>query len=242
MVPHKDSRLTPRAADARPVSAALLAADRAMKRGDTPDVLRWVRRAAEAASEAEDDVRALELAKCAAELAMEIRESTLPPPMAVPVMQLPRAKAPSAPDGKKGAPARGGDTRAVRAIVAEIQAPERTRSPSKTDAKEAQADAKKKAQGRADKPAKRPSRTDEIDDWKTESLSNADLSALIAAEGGTVRASQAVRVVVWREDDGVRVVPQGAVAPAHAIMAVLTALEPEADLLTLFPLAVKRES
>ncbi len=242
MVHHKDSRLTPRAADARPVSAALLAADRAMKRSDTPDVLRWVRRAAEAASEAEDDVRALELAKCAAELAMQIRESTLPPAMPVPVMQLPRAKAPSVPDAKKGSPARGGDTRAVRAIVAEIQTPERTRSPSKTDAKEAQADGKKRAQGRADKPAKRPSRTDEIDDWKTESLSNADLSALIAAEGATVRASQAVRVVVWRDDSGLRVAPQGAVAPADAITAVLTALEPEADLVTLFPIPVRHGS
>ena len=43
-------------------------------------------------------------------------------------------------------------------------------------------------------------------------------------------ATQAVRVVVWRTPDGVRVAPAGTVVSAIACDAVLVALDPTADL------------
>ena len=42
--------------------------------------------------------------------------------------------------------------------------------------------------------------------------------------------SQAVRVVVWREPDGVHVAPAGSQVAAIAVEAVLVALDPGADL------------
>jgi hypothetical protein len=58
--------------DPEDVSWALSTAATSFARGDRVEALKWLRRAAEAASEAERDARALELAKAAAEL------STLP--------------------------------------------------------------------------------------------------------------------------------------------------------------------
>jgi hypothetical protein len=42
--------------------------------------------------------------------------------------------------------------------------------------------------------------------------------------------TQAVRVVVWRSPDGVRVAPLGTAVPAPAVEAILVALDPSADL------------
>ena len=42
--------------------------------------------------------------------------------------------------------------------------------------------------------------------------------------------SQAVRVVVWRDANGVHVAPAGTVVSAITVEAVLVALEPHADL------------
>lgn len=64
--------------DAEDVSWALSTADAMWTRGDHADAIRWVRRAAEAAGEAEADVRALELAKAAAELAAAIVHASSP--------------------------------------------------------------------------------------------------------------------------------------------------------------------
>ncbi len=55
--------------DPEDVSWALSTAEAMWARGDHADGIKWVRRAAEAASEAEKDARALELAKAAADLA-----------------------------------------------------------------------------------------------------------------------------------------------------------------------------
>ena len=54
--------------DLEDVSWALSTAEAMWARGDHADGIKWVRRAAEAASEVENDVRALELAKAAADL------------------------------------------------------------------------------------------------------------------------------------------------------------------------------
>ena len=54
--------------DPEDVSWALSTAEAMWARGDHAEGIKWVRRAAEAASEAEKDLRALELAKAAADL------------------------------------------------------------------------------------------------------------------------------------------------------------------------------
>ncbi len=54
--------------DLEDVSWALSTAEAMWARGDHADGIKWVRRAAEAASEADEDIRALELAKAAADL------------------------------------------------------------------------------------------------------------------------------------------------------------------------------
>ena len=71
----------PRDGDVEDVSWALSTAEAMWGRGDRADALKWVRRAAEAASEAEEDDRALEIAKAAADLAQAIeRGGSMPPP------------------------------------------------------------------------------------------------------------------------------------------------------------------
>ncbi len=76
------------------VSWALSTAEAMWGRGDRADALKWVRRAAEAASEAEADDRALEIAKAAADLAQSIERSASMPPPASPG---PTAKPPALP-------------------------------------------------------------------------------------------------------------------------------------------------
>ena len=66
----------PRAEDPEDVSWALSTAEAMWARGEHAEGIKWVRRAAEAASEAEDDVRALELAKSAADLTSLIARRT----------------------------------------------------------------------------------------------------------------------------------------------------------------------
>jgi hypothetical protein len=98
-----------------------------------------------------------------------------------------------------------------------------------------------------------PSMADEIDAWPTQALTGlgsedmtdntANVTALIAAlppmrprepskhpMDPELLATQAVRVVVWRTPDGVRVAPAGTVVSAIACDAVLVALDPTADL------------
>jgi hypothetical protein len=70
-------------ADPSEVSSALNAAETCWQRGDRPEALRALRQAVEAASDAELDGRALELAKLAADLATHIGSmSARPPPQA----------------------------------------------------------------------------------------------------------------------------------------------------------------
>lgn len=69
-----DDLAIPQVPEAKPddledVSWALSTAEAMWARGDHSEGIKWVRRAAEAASEAENDLRALELAKAAADLA-----------------------------------------------------------------------------------------------------------------------------------------------------------------------------
>jgi hypothetical protein len=66
--------------DSEDVAWALSTAEAMHARGDRGDALKWLRRAAEAASEAQSDDRALELAKAAADLASVLGPTTNAPP------------------------------------------------------------------------------------------------------------------------------------------------------------------
>lgn len=75
--------------DLEDVSWALSTAEAMWGRGDHADALKWLRRAAESAAEAEADDRALELAKAAADVASLLAQSKPPahahPPSAIPM-------------------------------------------------------------------------------------------------------------------------------------------------------------
>jgi hypothetical protein len=76
--------------DSEDVAWALSTAEAMYARGDRGDALKWLRRAAEAASEAQADDRALELAKAAADLAGIIGPTTsVPPPPPAPMPSRP---------------------------------------------------------------------------------------------------------------------------------------------------------
>jgi hypothetical protein len=82
--------------DTEDVAWALSTAEAMYARGDRADALKWLRRAAESASEAQADDRALELAKAAADLATLVGPTpSAPPPPPQRPSQLPPA--PSAP-------------------------------------------------------------------------------------------------------------------------------------------------
>jgi hypothetical protein len=49
-------------------------------------------------------------------------------------------------------------------------------------------------------------------------------------DGAYGRPQQAIRVVIWRSSDGLRVAPQGSTPPGMSIEALLVALDPAADL------------
>jgi hypothetical protein len=84
--------------DSEDVAWALSTAEAMYARGDRSDALKWLRRAAESASEAQADDRALELAKAAADLATIVgpTPSMIPPPPTRP-SQAPQAAAAPAP-------------------------------------------------------------------------------------------------------------------------------------------------
>jgi hypothetical protein len=74
--------------DLEDVSWALSTAEAMWNRGDHADALKWLRRAAESAAEAEADDRALELAKAAADVA-SLLSGSKPPPVVSPAVPAP---------------------------------------------------------------------------------------------------------------------------------------------------------
>jgi hypothetical protein len=96
--------------DIEDVAWALQTAEATWSRGDHADALKWVRRAAEAASEAEKDDRALELAKAAADVASLLadRPTTVAPPPAAMLAPppLPRSNTSKPPPGVSAVAAR----------------------------------------------------------------------------------------------------------------------------------------
>jgi hypothetical protein len=100
--------------DIEDVAWALQTAEAIWSRGDYADALKWIRRAAEAASEAEEDDRALELAKAAADvaslLAADRPTAVAPPPILPPTPEPPQitttSKAPPPPPPPPPVPVR----------------------------------------------------------------------------------------------------------------------------------------
>jgi hypothetical protein len=74
--------------DPEPVAVAIETARALFRTGERLDALRWLRRAAERAEEAGDDVRSVGLARCAADLSTELQSMAPSPP---PPVQAPRA-------------------------------------------------------------------------------------------------------------------------------------------------------
>ncbi len=66
--------------DPEPVAVAIETARALFRSGERLDALRWLRRAAERAEEAGDDVRSVSLARSAADLSTELQSLTPPPP------------------------------------------------------------------------------------------------------------------------------------------------------------------
>ncbi len=93
--------------DVEDVSWALSTAEANWNRGDHADAIKWIRRAAEAASEAEADDRALELAKAAADLASLIVQPSAEqtPNSQHPLSQNPPLAAPGASAKRSSRPA-----------------------------------------------------------------------------------------------------------------------------------------
>lgn len=312
--------------DSEDVAWALSTAEAMYARGDRGDALKWLRRAAEAASEGDADDRALELAKAAADLATSIGPSTPPVAPAAPP-QRPPAPVPQAAPSRPGPPpppppSPPQPAPAARAVpparpsppVRPVLQPQRmvTRAavpfePTGTRPTEARRAARRSRpeiqlsrpqdEVTSSMPAhpleprrrrSRPpieettppvpvvmppppptpmpetprsdqlpaaARVEEMDAWPTQSLMGDDLgdppdektrigvpayeaSARLATEASlaaplqdpALRPAQALRVVVWRGADGVRVAPVGTRVGAITVEAVLVALDPAADL------------
>jgi hypothetical protein len=328
----------PKKDDSEDVAWALSTAEAMYARGDRSDALKWLRRAAESASEADADDRALELAKAAADLAAIVGpvSMTPPPPLQQPGRPPPppqtlaappamRTSAPPppppvrpsavppAPSSRPVPPARASAPPPARTIgqapkpaarpplvvtpiaprTAESRRTRRSRpdieiSRPPDESTQTQQDlavplAQPKRRGRASRPAageltpvapppapssrptpvpapsdSGPVQTEDMESWPTQSLGSreipdepqektrigvpayeasakmatvaTDAPSTPAVEDSSLRAAQAIRVIVWRTHEGVRVAPQGTRVAAITIDAVLVALDPSADL------------
>jgi hypothetical protein len=225
--------------DPEDVSWALSTAATQFARGDRAEALKWLRRAAEAASEAEHDSRALELAKAAADLTTAPVSPTPKAPAVSPskVSAKPKATPTPPPPAKKKSKAdetgRRSAVKPARRLVTDEQ----------TDVQAA----RPVAQAQPPEPTVPAA---EADLWPTEAMGQTELDALADVYGqertrigalpyrpeddkrADFRASQAVHVVVWRAPDGtLRIAPKGTSVSAVTIEALLVAPGPDVDLL-----------
>jgi hypothetical protein len=192
--------------DPKDVSWGLKTAEACWRRGERAEALKWLRRAVEAASEAEVDERALELAKIAADLATQMAAAPVPTAAASgPVLTPPGA----AGRGAVGAPKQGGPTRSpsqARLPGPKDLAPKKSDRKSMTNeasrnrpsevpiprpAEKAQpvvlpapAAPRKRAASRADRleAPRRPHPVDDMDSWPTDVLTGDDLPPGLGAE------------------------------------------------------------
>ncbi len=276
----------PKKSDHEDVAWALSTAEAQWTQGERAEAIKWLRRAAEAASEVEDDTRALELAKAIAELTAS---SPPPPPSRPPAsVQLPRPPpipnvagvtpplppqslpkpplAPSAPLAPRplsvaprpvsGTPPRAPTARPpAQPLRPASKAPTPAKRQSRksippkdedrTDTEIAQPPPSAK-DPRSQMPTTPP--TSEADAWPTESMGGNEFAGLEAertrvgepfyssastpsgAPLTRIPTSQAVRVIVWRDANGVHLAPAGTTVTAITVDAMLVALDTTADL------------
>jgi hypothetical protein len=105
VIPHSER------GDPEPVKSSLALARADFERGEIREALRHLRRAAEGADEAGSELRAVALARAAADLATEVGSSVTPPPVTV----APPSAVRSSPDAELGALLASG--RAVEVVV-----------------------------------------------------------------------------------------------------------------------------
>lgn len=317
--------------DAEDVSWALSTAEAMWARGDHVDAIKWIRKAAEAASDVEDDMRALELAKAASDLAAAVAVSSQAapstiapqedkvvashgPPSAPPpgrvvgkAMQGPRgarqpappasgppkiaAKPPAVPaspppplpvaegDGGRARKRRSRDNfehEAKTVTVAAVAADGEARGESKAPVSE-RGRGRRRGSTRPPEDSTVVTSLEALEAQKRRSAVEWDASPTMNVVGGdlsredlatgdratafappaptnappeevvraprasvrppaatlhdpAIQTSQAVRVIVWRDANGVHVAPSGTRVTAITVEAVLVALEPNADL------------
>jgi hypothetical protein len=235
----------PEANDADDVVLALETAGALWKRGDAQEGIRWLRRAAEAAEETGDDLRAVALARAAADFASgdtgrRTKDSQPPEPRQ---RRLPEAP----PLAKRSAPTAVSSKAAAASLDSsqELPAPPPRRHAAATPApaqKATPAPGSSPTTNRPPAPSQRPPRAPSARGESETPL--AQLAAMAKADGTptpTTRSTRgtalkAVRVAVDRvDDDGdlrVRVLEQDAPLPGGTQSAILVATEPVVDQLT----------
>jgi len=162
----------PQENDADDVSLALEVAQSQWTRGDRAEALKWLKKAVDAAFEADDDKRGMELSKVAAEVKAELDKPRIPPPKGAPPLR------PSTPPPRKSAP--------------QPPPPQRKPAPKETPA-ELEATGTRRTSGRGSKSSIQTKPMDEeatreyqlgdmsaedeaaiADEWPTETLDNID--------------------------------------------------------------------
>lgn len=218
----------PQSGDSEDVAWALETASALWARGDAREAIRWIRRAAETASDQGSDERAVALARTAADLATELK---IPPSMPPP--------APG--DGGVSKTRQGGPKRSLSstAISASGGGGDR-RGPPEVGVKPPIDDGTRVEVGGAltDPEPTIREEGDELDEHTIRTDRDGDIARLIQSGKGaatTVRTRQALRVSVTPSDERgvlvVRVLGEDEMPPTGSHEAMLVAVEAGAHLL-----------
>jgi hypothetical protein len=206
--------------DPEDVSWALSTAEALWARGEITEGLKWLRRAAEAASDAEADARALALAKAASDITTQILPSI-----------------------REAAD----DTSAPEPANTRTPLPERRSVPPPLPAaakRYSNAPPPPGLSSHPPRPEASPANTDLTPFDPPVCLTPPPLSARAFAEVPSTTTSsepwsmatafQAVHVIVWRDSRGVYVARSGTLVPSATVDAMLVSLEPGVDLAAWF--------
>lgn len=272
-----------RPTDVRGVSAALSSAERSWQRGERTAVVRWLQRASEAAIEASDDGRALELAECARELARQITAhkrgsdpgltALVSPPTSVHLLtKLAQPRSATPPSSQRPASVRA-DSRgrlptgfeedtnqvAIFQLRDELARRAKEEAAASSGGPPPLPASARRSSPPVFPPGEVPTRAHARDEWLIETVAGTDsapdvfrsseeppstvppppVAALpapraISASRVPVYATVSVRVLLWRDETGaLYVTTSSEQAPPHAMSAMLTALDPGADLVGL---------
>jgi hypothetical protein len=223
--------------------------------GDRVSALKWLQRAAEAASEAQADTRALELAKAAADLANANRQaaseavetaagSTTGVGRSLGAGQAAAAKRTQVPRFGVGV---GAPARPATRASADDSSPPRTDKPgawtTRPDTATFSPEPPSSRPGLIGRPTPWTAGSSTEDDEVEEKTRVGALRYRTTAElpperssrdkmdtDSELQVSQAVRVVVWRAADGVHVAPKGSRVGALTVEALLVAIDGSTDL------------